>query len=261
MTESIDKESLELKKGKLNILTKKFEEKDITIFLDENGEGYIPKDKVGEALEYSRPERDINKIIERHADEFTDKTKAFPLEQFAPPVEALSQDGIYLIGMFSRQPKAKLFRQWAIKTLSDHQTMLTDPIEFFLQATNAALKRLKHHGEQLAFHGRQIVYQGDKIGEIEQELREQTISLLHQDYLHAKVKQIVELTDHSYGEVWKAFNEHFNLPQPNSRRARYLALPDHQFSDACSYLDDYLNANRSHTPLDYYNHNRREEKS
>ena len=88
-------------------------------FLEIDGEFYMTGERIGEILGFSEQRISIHKIYERNKEE---------LEEFALVVKMVtggktvktrvySEEGIYLISMFARTPKAKEFRKKVAKLL------------------------------------------------------------------------------------------------------------------------------------------------
>lgn len=88
-----------------------------------NGEPYITAREIGVALEYSDPKNAIAKIYNRNKDELERHMGVVNLSTpgGVQEVKAFTEKGIMLISMFSNQPKAKAFRQWAVEVLTHYR--------------------------------------------------------------------------------------------------------------------------------------------
>lgn len=67
--------------------------------------------------------RSLQRLYQRHADEFTDSMTALVTLQTpggAQQVRVFSLRGAHLLGMFARTDRAKLFRRWVLDVLDQH---------------------------------------------------------------------------------------------------------------------------------------------
>lgn len=91
-----------------------------------NGKKGFTSETVGKALEYSKPRKSVNKIFSRYEDEFEEGVDYLSGVKLVPgsrnqEMTVFFQTGVILIGMFSKQPLAKDFRQWAKHVLASVQ--------------------------------------------------------------------------------------------------------------------------------------------
>lgn len=93
--------------------------------IDHNDEGWITGEDIGKALDYADdPRNAVRKIFERNREELEDysvtvKLTATDNKQYNTRV--YNEEGVMMIGFFSKQPKAVAFRRWAVKTLKDYR--------------------------------------------------------------------------------------------------------------------------------------------
>ncbi len=90
--------------------------------IDLDGRLAMTAEMVGIGLGYSEPRIAVNKIFNRHADEFekgVDYTVTnLPTAKGDKEMIVFFQTGVNLLGFFSKQPLAKAFRRWAKYVLS-----------------------------------------------------------------------------------------------------------------------------------------------
>ena len=93
-----------------------YEEEPIT-FLEHNGKRWISGPSIAKGLGVNR--NIINQIFNRHKDEFSGFVDTFKMKVRNRPIETriFDESGFILICMFSKSPKAKLFRKWAVEVL------------------------------------------------------------------------------------------------------------------------------------------------
>lgn len=91
-------------------------------------DAWMTAEQIGEALEYSFAREAIMKIYERNAEELDDYTCVVNLTTQAEngvtqnrQIRVFNEEGVMLICMWSKQPKAKAFRQWAVAVLKKHR--------------------------------------------------------------------------------------------------------------------------------------------
>jgi len=93
--------------------------------IDQNGEGWMTGEDIGIALEYADdPKNSVRKIFERNRDELeeysvTVKLTATDGKQYDTRV--YNEEGVMIIGFLSKQPKAVMFRKWAVKILKAYR--------------------------------------------------------------------------------------------------------------------------------------------
>jgi len=89
--------------------------------VDRSGDAWLRGYQIGTALGYSnQPDTAVRKIVDRHADEFTDDMTALvklPTEGGEQETRIFSPRGCYALAMFSRAPVAKEFRRWVLDVL------------------------------------------------------------------------------------------------------------------------------------------------
>lgn len=84
------------------------------------GESWMTGESIGTALEYDFPRQRVNDIYRKHKDELGEysvelKMSSTDGKQYMTRV--YNEEGVMIITMLSRQPKAAEFRRWAVKVL------------------------------------------------------------------------------------------------------------------------------------------------
>lgn len=89
--------------------------------LERDGDTWFTAEQIGAALGYSEPAIAINKIYRRHADELVRHTSQTSLVYEAGKREArvFTEQGVYLLTMFSRKPRAAAFRAFLADLMRD----------------------------------------------------------------------------------------------------------------------------------------------
>ena len=223
----------------------------IQFFLQE-GEEVVSLQNLSDALEYDKLWK-AYRLLERNEGEVGEYIRKISQHQSGALQGEdmfLTEIGAILFIMKSGQPLAIELRRWIAQLVSHYrkqrlQLKEQDPVTFYLEAVKAALAEINQHSKQLVYHE-------ERIEQLEEDYLTKTITVPNQEVLHAKIRRIVELTGLSYVRIWDDLNEHFQLPKPKSRIARYKFLPDAKFGEACSYLDGYLESNLSHRTLDHF---------
>ena len=116
----------------IEFLSKKFQDIDVQLIFDENGELHLPYETVGKALNYSRPKHEVEAIIENHLDVFKDKIKEFPRLVEPTPIKALTRKGLDLLLMYTRKKEADPFKLWVADVLDERRKELNpfrNPLE------------------------------------------------------------------------------------------------------------------------------------
>jgi len=107
----------ESKKPNYEILPKKFGDKKIEI-IHKDDEIWMTAETIGDGLEYKNPRKSIMNLYYAHKDEIDDFKGV--IDSMTPggiqETTVFSEQGIYLLIMFSNQPKAKGFRSWVANT-------------------------------------------------------------------------------------------------------------------------------------------------
>ncbi len=87
--------------------------------IDRNGQHWLRLPQIGVALGYATPHK-VQKVYDRHADEFTDGMTALldlPTAGGIQQTRIFSLRGAHLLGMFARTPVAAEFRKWVLDIL------------------------------------------------------------------------------------------------------------------------------------------------
>lgn len=89
---------------------------------------WMTAEQIGQALGYSHPRQSITKIFNRHKDEFEKYSCEVKMtshdhdgREVLRDVRIFNEEGVMLLCMFSKQPIAKAFRQWAVDVLKAYR--------------------------------------------------------------------------------------------------------------------------------------------
>lgn len=84
---------------------------------------WVTAEAVGVALEYPNPHKAVGNIFQRHRDELEEHSRILKLRINEDGVckrqvtRLFNEEGVMIITMLSRQPKAAEFRRWAVQVL------------------------------------------------------------------------------------------------------------------------------------------------
>ena len=142
----------------------KFAGLDVSFYQDGNGDVYMTRNQIGEALGYAQPQRAMNKIHERNKerlDKFSVVIKLGTTDGKSYDTNLYSEKGIYEIMRKSNQPKADEFydfiydvieglRKGELKVVQ-HSYQIEDPIERAKQwiKEEEERQRLEHKVEEM----------------------------------------------------------------------------------------------------------------
>lgn len=102
--------------------------------IDRNGEGWMAGEDIGLALEYADdPKNSIRKIFERNRndlEEYSVTVKLTATDGKQYDTRVYNEEGVMMIGFFSKQPKAVAFRQWAVKVLKAYRHQQSSNLGF-----------------------------------------------------------------------------------------------------------------------------------
>lgn len=181
------------KAGQMELVKQeKFAGLDVGFYQDENGDVYMTRNQIGEALGYAQPQRAMNKIHERNKerlDKFSVVVKLGTTDGKFYDTHLYSEKGIYEIMRKSNQPKADEFYDFVydiIKSLRkgelqvvQHSYQIDDPIARAkqwikeeeqrqrLQLENEEMKPLATYAESISEAGDDIL-----IGELAKLLKQ-----------------------------------------------------------------------------------------
>lgn len=106
---------------------KKFGEHDIQM-LPHDGDLWVTGESIGVALEYPEPRKAIVKVYERHRSELETYSCVVKVTSHDSDgtarrraVRVYNEEGVMIITMLSRQPKAAEFRRWAVQILKAYR--------------------------------------------------------------------------------------------------------------------------------------------
>jgi len=170
----------------------KFAGLDVGFYQDENGDVYMTRNQIGEALGYAQPQRAMNKIHERNKerlDKFSVVVKLGTTDGKSYDTNLYSEKGIYEIMRKSNQPKADEFYDFVYDVIEglrkgelqvvQHSYQIDDPIERAkqwikeeeqrqrLQIENEEMKPLATYAESITEVGGEIL-----IGELAKLLKQ-----------------------------------------------------------------------------------------
>lgn len=208
----------------MTALTLSFQETQFDV-VDRNNQPWLKLPQVAQVLyskggDQSDPPfengiRQIQKLYQRHADEFTDAMTALvklPSSGGIQETRIFSLRGCHLLAMFARTKVAKEFRKWVLDILDKEvSTKKTTP--------KGALTP-EEYAELLDKRGKIIVDRDDTIDKL--------ISTEQQDILfNLMAIRFPEGRDRPYG--WSRFNRHFVI-------SSYKHLRAERFAAACCYI-------------------------
>jgi hypothetical protein len=183
----------------------KFGEAEMNI-VEIDGKPALTAEQLGLALDYSEPRIAINKILNRNYDEFVEGEDYTVTNLVTVTGDKESvvffKEGAILIAMFSNQPRAKAFRAWAKKYLSE--SLSAD--EEGKRVIDWALKGGHRTGERIPVGSnydldlvKEVIDSKDKIIELQ--------AKIINDSEQRRVKQIAYP---SYYRTWKAWDNEEN---------------------------------------------------
>ena len=132
------------------VIARRFGQAEMHIVQDEHGEGWVPGEEIGKALEYPNPRRSINNLFRRHRDilgapQYSGDTKVMT-PGGSQVTRCYSEQGVYLLLMYSRQPQAREFQKWVAKVLAgmrkEYLAALEGKIEQMEKALDPDRKKL-----------------------------------------------------------------------------------------------------------------------
>lgn len=108
----------ESKNIEYEIVSKNFGNHEIE-FIQQEDEIWITARSLGEGLEYVNPRKAVMKLFYRNQDELDEFSRVVTLGigSTQQKIRLFNEAGIYLLIMFSKQPKAKGFRRWVANTV------------------------------------------------------------------------------------------------------------------------------------------------
>lgn len=92
-----------------------------------DGDFWVPAEDIGVALGYPEPRKGVLKVYHRHQQELDMHTTCPKLGTVEGGVEkrravrCFNEEGVMIITMLSRQPRAAEFRAWAVQVLKAYQ--------------------------------------------------------------------------------------------------------------------------------------------
>jgi len=95
--------------------------------INQDGDVWLTAEQIGQALEYKKPRQTVMNIHRRNQNELSKHTALFNLviqnkngEHQTRLMRVFNEEGVMLICMWSKQPKAREFRKWAIAVIKKH---------------------------------------------------------------------------------------------------------------------------------------------
>ncbi|MFA7174853.1 MAG: Bro-N domain-containing protein [Kiritimatiellia bacterium] len=98
-----------------------FEESPIQ-YIERDGDPWFSSEEIGRQLEYSEPRKSINLLYQKNADEikqYSTVIKTMTVDGRSREMRVFSEEGIYILTMLARTPKAKEFRSRVARLLRD----------------------------------------------------------------------------------------------------------------------------------------------
>lgn len=146
----------------MQTLPVRFEAQPLDLVVTDDGRRAFTAEMVGVALEYAEPRKHIMNLFSRYRDEFEDEVD-FCVLKLRTQIDGLSggrgsgakdtmlffQTGVNLLGFFSKQPKAKLFRRWAKHVLAGSQAGGAPAVDPAAQALLGMAQQLQAMTQQL----------------------------------------------------------------------------------------------------------------
>jgi len=93
---------------------------------DYNGQHWLTAEQVGIAIGFSQPRKGINKLFNRHADEFTEEMTCVVnvgTQGQSRQIRIFSPRGAWMLAMWAQTDKAKDFRTWVLDVLEEKTQM------------------------------------------------------------------------------------------------------------------------------------------
>lgn len=107
----------------MNRTTQTFDQHSVEL-IQHQSENWLAAQDIAACLEYQKGARSVLTIYERNReelDEYSTCLKLRTVDGKQRQVRIFNERGVMLITMFSKQPKAKAFRRWAIEVLSQYR--------------------------------------------------------------------------------------------------------------------------------------------
>ena len=134
------------------------------------GDHWFAAQHIGQALGYERPVDQIGKIYRRHSNELDEYSSSATLADVAGKQRdqrLFNEEGVMIITMLSRQPRAAEFRRWAVKVLKAYRHGALAPpavrpgqVAALRQEREVDIHRLQ---EELATTRRELEHQNEKL--------------------------------------------------------------------------------------------------
>jgi len=103
------------------VIARRFGQAEMHIVQDEHGDGWVPGEEIGKALEYASPRKRIDSLFQKNKDILGAPEYSGVLSLRTPggiqETRCYSEQGVYLLLMYSRQPKAREFQKWVAMVL------------------------------------------------------------------------------------------------------------------------------------------------
>ena len=202
------------------IIQKNFDGNEID-FVKREDDIWITAEALGVGLEYKNPRISIMKLYSSHRDEIEEYSSVIETVTKAGRRETtvFSEMGAYLLIMFSNQSKAKKFRKWVVKVVSEirktgsYIEKVDNPYDLFIkQAEN--IKQiwigLKEQNKKLLFIENQVSSVDSELKEFEQKYDDEKIITPQtrrkiKDLIHECVKNSGMHWNNFWPKIWKAF--------------------------------------------------------
>ena len=225
-------------------IKERFEDIDITIIIDKNGELWFRLIDIAKALGYKYPKKSVDDILRRNTEYFRDKIKTFPMShgateenRFLPEVEA----NFFVI--CSQQPKAKPLQFRLAEIAKSHRVMvssLTDPLQRGLEIS----KQLVQVFETQIKHQKQLESMDDRLFIVEKQQEDLVQELVNitksqRNKISNKIKEMIVNSKDIFPDLskHKLFRSYFGILVDYFEGTRYDDIPRERFDEAIKLLD------------------------
>jgi len=209
-----------------NVLIENFEGIDLELINHEN-EIWLTAETVGIGLEYSEPRKSVMNLYSSHRDEIEEFASVIDLmtEAGMRKTTIFSEYGVYLLIIFSNQPKAKEFRRWVIEVIKNIRKKgyhiepsmskfnEMDPIDLIIKQAELireALVNIKDQKEKIHFLESKVSYVDTELKTFEQRYEDEKLITPQtrkkiMDFVHNAVSKAGGHHNTYYSKIWQRF--------------------------------------------------------
>ena len=243
----------------------KFAGLDVGFYQDENGDVYMTRNQIGEALEYSNPQRAMSDIHNRNKerlDGFSVVRKLRSADGKFYDTHLYSEKGIYEIMRKSSQPKADEFYDFVydvIENLRKSAMQSQKPMstkDWLLQASLEHELRIEHVEGEVGTLAAGVETIEESVNYL---INEVPIRNHQQIAIEKARKKVVidalggiksnaykELSRKIFSEIGRDFKNHFNVP-------RYNELPQSRYEEGLTYISRWRPSTNTQVLIDEAN--------